>query len=48
MPNFQKLFKVAVDASDVGVEAVSLQEDEQGVEHHICYFSKKSEKGQKN
>ena len=46
--NFQKPFKVAVDASDVGAGAVLLQEDDQGVEHPICYFSKKFEKGQKN
>jgi len=41
--NFQKSFKVAVDASDVGAGAVLHQEDEQGIEHPICYFSKKFE-----
>ena len=43
--NFQKPFKVAVDANDVGV---LLQKDEQGVENPICYFSKKFKKCQKN
>ena len=47
-PNFQKPFKLAVDASDVGAGAVLLQEDVNGVEHPVCYFSKKFEKGQKN
>ena len=37
-----------MDANDVGAGAVLLQEDEQGVEHPIYYFSKKFEKGQKN
>ncbi len=33
-------FKLEVDASTFGVEAV-LQEDANGVDHPICYFSKK-------
>jgi len=45
---FQKPFKLAVDASDIGTGAVLLQEDASGVEHPVCYFSKKFEKGQKN
>ena len=46
--HFQKPFKVAVDAIDVGAGTVLLQEDEQGVDHPICYSSKKFEKGQNN
>ena len=40
-PNFQKPFKLAVDAIDVGVGAVLLQKDINGVEYPVCYFSKK-------
>jgi len=47
-PNFKKPFKLAVDASDVGAGAVLLQEDDLGIEHPICYFSKKFEKYQRN
>ena len=47
-PNFQRPFKLAVDASDIGAGAVLLQEDATEVERPVCYFSKKFEKGQKN
>ena len=47
-PDFQKPFKLAVDASDVGAGGVLLQEDESGVGHPVCYFSKKFSKCQKN
>ena len=47
-PDFQKPFKLAVDASDVGAGGVLLQEDESGVDHPVCYFSKKFSKCQKN
>ena len=47
-PNFQRPVKLAVDASDIGAGAVLLQEDATEVEHPVCYFSKKFEKGQKN
>ena len=40
-PNFTKEFKLAVDASDVGAGAVLFQEDDRGIEHPLCYFSKK-------
>ena len=43
-----KEFKLAVDASDVGAGGVLLQEDDNGVDHPICYFSKKFSKHQKN
>ena len=39
-PNFIKEFKLAVDASDVGAGGVLLQEDDNGVDHPFCYFSK--------
>ena len=46
-PNFCKPFKLAVDASDVGAGGVLLQEDENGVDHPVCYFSHKFNKHQK-
>ena len=47
-PDFDKCFKLAVDASDVGIGAVLLQEDHNGIDHPVCYFSKKFNKHQKN
>jgi len=47
-PNFKKPFKLSLDASDVGAGGVLLQEDDLGIEHPICYFSKKFEKDQRN
>ena len=47
-PDFDKCFKLAVDASDVGIGAVLLQEDNNGIAHPVCYFSKKFNKYQKN
>ena len=41
-PDFNKCFKLAVDASDVGIGAVLLQEDHNGIDHPVCYFSKKT------
>ena len=46
-PNFQKWFKLAMDASDIGARAIVLQEDVNEVEHPVYYFSKKFQKGQK-
>lgn len=37
--NFDKGFKLEVDASAVGAGAVLLQEDDNGLDHPICYFS---------
>uniref|UniRef100_A0A3B3H3T2 Gypsy retrotransposon integrase-like protein 1 n=1 Tax=Oryzias latipes TaxID=8090 RepID=A0A3B3H3T2_ORYLA len=39
-PDFNLPFKLAVDASEVGAGAVLLQ-DRSGVEHPVCYFSRK-------
>ena len=47
-PNFDKEFKLAVDASDVGAGSVLLQEDDNGVDHPVCYYSKKFNKHQRN
>ena len=47
-PNFNKCFKLCVDASNVGAGAVLMQDDNQGIEHPICYFSKKFSKAQRN
>ena len=40
VPDFSSPFKLAVDASDVTAGAVLLQEDDEGVEHPVCYFLK--------
>ena len=47
-PNFDREFKLAVDASDVGAGSALLQEDENGIDHPVCYFSKKFNKHQRN
>jgi hypothetical protein len=47
-PEFGKPFKLAVDASEVGVGAVLLQEDTNGMDHPIAYFSQKLNAGQSN
>ena len=46
-PNLDKPFKIAIDASDVGVGAVLLQNDETGIERPVGYFSKKLNTHQK-
>ena len=40
-PDFTRLLKLEVDSSASGAGAVLLQEDKQGIDHPICYFSKK-------
>ena len=47
-PQFDKPFVLIVGASDLGVDAVLLQEDQQAVEHPIAYFSQKFDKSQRN
>ena len=47
-PNFDVVFKLAVDASDVAAGSVLLQEGEDGIDHPVCYFSRKFNKNQKN
>lgn len=46
-PRFNLPFKMAVDASDTGVDAVLLQEGSDGVDHPFSYFSKKLDCHQK-
>ena len=40
-PNFSVPFSLAVDASDLGAGAVLMQCGSDGVEHHLCFFSRK-------
>ena len=40
-PNYNKEFKLAVAASDADAGGVLLQVDDNGVDHPVCYFSKK-------
>lgn len=40
-PDLARPFKLEVDASDVGAGAVLLQEDAGGVDHPLCYFTRK-------
>ena len=47
-PNFDREFKLAVVASDVDAGSVLLQEDDNGVDHPVCYFSKTFNKHQRN
>ena len=48
MPDFKKPFILTIDASDFGVGAVLLQEDENGIDHPIGYFSHKLSASQRN
>ena len=47
-PNYEKPFKLIIDTSDIGAGAVVVQEDAQGIDHPVCYYSKKFLKHQKN
>ncbi len=40
-PDFSRPFKLEVDASGTGAGAVLLQEDDQGIDHPVCFYSKK-------
>lgn len=46
LQTFLCLFKLEVDASATGAGAVLLQEDSQGIDHPVCYFSRKFDKHQ--
>ena len=47
-PNFQKQFLLMADASGVVAGVVLMQHDSKGIEHPICYFSRKFNQDQKN
>ena len=47
-PCFTRPFKLEVDASACGAGAVLLQEDDQAIDHSVCYFSRKFNKHQLN
>ena len=42
--NFAKELKLAIDAIDTGADSFFLQEDSNGVDHPVYYFSKKFSK----
>jgi len=44
--DFEKQLKLVIDASDVGVGVVLQQEDSEGIDSSICYYSKKFDKRQ--
>ena len=48
MPDFERPFIIHVDASDLGLGAVLMQESIEKLEHPIGYFSQKFNKSQKN
>ena len=47
-PDYEKLFKLIIDSSDVGTGSVLVQEASDGLDHPVSYFSKKLLKYQKN
>ena len=47
-PHINKPFKIAVDASDSGIRADLLKENDSGVERPVSYFSRKQNRHQKN
>lgn len=46
-PDFNKKFVIQVDASDCGIGAVLLQEDDSAILHPVCFLSTKLKKHQK-
>ena len=48
VPNFQKQFMLMVDTSGIGAGALLMQYDSSGIEHPICYFSRKFNQHQTN
>jgi hypothetical protein len=47
-PDVERTFKLEIDASSVGAGAVLVQEDAYGIDHPVCYFSRKFNKHQLN
>ncbi|CAB4001500.1 Hypothetical predicted protein [Paramuricea clavata] len=47
-PDFSRPFKLAVDASDIAAGAVLLQEDDNGIDNPVAYFSCKFNHHQRN
>ena len=47
-PDYSREFRLYVDSCDDGAGAVLMQEDQDGIEHPICYYSKKYVKYQRN
>ncbi len=47
-PDVERIFKLEIDASSVGAGAVLVQEDAYGIDHPVCYFSRKFNKHQLN
>lgn len=47
-PDVGKGFKLEIDASSVGAGAVLVQEEANGIDHPVCYFSRKFNKHQLN
>ena len=47
-PDYRMPFKLAVDASDVGAGDLMFQEDENGLDHPVSFFSKRFDKHQVN
>ncbi|XP_068221744.1 uncharacterized protein [Palaemon carinicauda] len=47
LPDFSKEFNLAIDASDIGIGGVLLQEVN-GIKHPVAYYSKKLNKAQQN
>ncbi|XP_067664166.1 uncharacterized protein [Haliotis asinina] len=48
VPDFSKPFKLYADACDIGAGAVLQQDDTLGIDHPICYFSKKFDSHQRH
>ena len=45
---FSKPFQLAVDASAIGMGAVLMQVDDNGIDHPVSFYSKKLDKHQQN
>jgi hypothetical protein len=48
VPDYNKQFKLLVDACDIGTGAVLMQKGEDGLDHPLAYFSRKLNKHQVN